>query len=127
MRLKMESNLEVCYIIQIFFLLFDQNILALPLLEPSSEYANPFVGFYVFPHGGITLDPIGMDYSSQPGFNKPDSKKRAIILHKAMKKSVDALILSNPDLIIFSTPHGFSLLDNLLIFSTLNVSIKSVQ
>lgn len=92
----------------------------------SSENANQFVGFYVFPHGSITLDPEHMDYSSEPAFTKGSSKRGAINLHKAMKKAADSLIMSDPDLIIFSTPHGLHLEDVPLIVSTLNVSIPKM-
>ncbi|ODM92430.1 hypothetical protein Ocin01_14254 [Orchesella cincta] len=92
----------------------------LPLLPKRTDLRNTFVGFYVFPHGGITLDPAGMDYSEEPAFSK-DSQQKSIQLHDAMQQAADELIKSKPDLIIFSTPHGFHLMDNHVILSTSTV------
>ncbi|CAL8080857.1 unnamed protein product [Orchesella dallaii] len=89
----------------------------LPLLEKNADLRNPFVGFYVFPHGGVTLDPASMNYSSEPAFKK-GSQEKSIQLHDAMQQAADDLMKSKPDRIIFSTPHGFHLTDNHVIVST---------
>jgi hypothetical protein len=76
---------------------------------PSSN--NPFVGAFVFPHGGITLDAPTRDFSQDPGYTPetPDLSKR---LHNAMRSAAASLVQSKPDLIILSTPHGFLLEDH---------------
>lgn len=114
---------SILKIIVIFVEYFISRTFALPLLEKSSEHVNQFVGFYVFPHGSIILDPVHMDYSRQPAFTKGISKQKAIHLHEAMRKAADSLIKSDPDLIIFSTPHGFSLEDVPVIVSPVGVSV----
>ncbi|ODN01829.1 hypothetical protein Ocin01_04844 [Orchesella cincta] len=84
----------------------------------DADTQNPFVGFYVFPHGGITLDPQGSDYSNEPAWQE-SSQEKCVELHNAMRQAAEALVQSQPDLIIFSTPHGFRLADNVqLLYNT---------
>ncbi|CAL8102091.1 unnamed protein product [Orchesella dallaii] len=90
-------------------------------MNTNAEWQNPFVGFYVFPHGGITLDPQGSDYSNEPAWHE-GSQEKSVELHNAMQQAAEALVELRPDLIIFSTPHGFRLADNVAILYNTKVS-----
>jgi len=61
-----------------------------------------------------------MDYSQEPAFTE-GSQEKSIKLHDAMQQAAEDLMQSKPDLIIFSTPHGFHLTDNNVILSTPSV------
>lgn len=111
-----------CTVITITCVLHFYNVQSLPLLVKNPSYRNPFVGFFVLPHGGITLDPEDRDYSGQAAFHGEVSKKKSVELHNAMREAAKSLVKLKPDLIIFSTPHGYSLNDNAVI-----VSAKSVM
>ncbi len=93
-------------------------------MRKSNDHGSQFVGFYVFPHGSIIIDPEHMDYSGQPAFTKGISQQKAVNLNDAMEKAADALIRTDPDIILFSTPHGLSLEDSPVIVSPFKVSIS---
>lgn len=97
------------------------TLASLHLCSSAPGPRNNFVGFYVFPHGGITLDPRHMDYSNQPAFTQANSQESAVRLHDAMKKNALHLMQQNPDVIIFTTAHGFNIQDNPLLLNSESV------
>ncbi|XP_035703578.1 protein TTE1956-like [Folsomia candida] len=70
--------------------------------------SQPFVGFFVFPHGGITLNPKTHDFSEEGGTHD-GTREEAIRLHEAMRSAAKVLMETKPDVVILSTPHGYYL------------------
>jgi hypothetical protein len=83
----------------------------------------PLVGGFVFPHGTITLDPETRDLSGQPAY-LPTTKENCIKLHEAMKSQAEILVRTNPDLIIYTTPHGLKLKEHFLFVKNAIVRIR---
>jgi hypothetical protein len=123
------------YILYTFFLIFPSNKYfikgkSIPAIKDKNQH--PFVGFFVFPHGGITLNPTLHDFSEDgiilvilkckncvffkiiflkflSGGSREGSREDAIRLHNAMTSAATALMETRPDVIILSTPHGYYL------------------
>ncbi|RWS12913.1 hypothetical protein B4U79_17352 [Dinothrombium tinctorium] len=73
------------------------------------------VGEFVFPHGTTPLDPQVRDFANVPAA-RPTTKEECIKLHKAMRQTAVALIETQPELIVFSTPHGIKIENSYAIY-----------
>lgn len=81
----------------------------------AKVFEGHIIGTFVMPHGGIALDPTNFNSTNQTSIDE------AYIIHNScveIGKLISSVSL-DPDLILFSTPHGISDINNFVLYLNL--------